>query len=319
MADPLILASTPADLQREVDRLIADGDDSALLDGVGGLPKVVAELRTDPSQLGDVQLALWNAGAIGAIALRRGKDGLFDATVGAILATYRLGDVQAEQPDDSDASLFENAAAALWALGTVAVELGRWAELRRIVTEQPEPDGYWPSWLRHAQTMSARTSTYVADDSILNVAASRLDSHTGYGMAGRSEADRTRDLCAFDFLALLVVASLDHSHPSGHPNYYPSFAKYTAEYVEPLVWDLRREGGMREAIFPGSDEDLRGHLRETNEMALFQAGQLRWADRNWEYRGFTDPRTWAYIREGHTYEEWVNLVGGFSQPKRGAG
>jgi hypothetical protein len=76
--------------------------------------------------------------------------------------------------------------------------------------------------------------------------------------------------------------------------------------VEPHVIALRSPGPMREAIFPGGDDDLRAVLRDANEMALYQAAQVRFRKSlDWRYRGCQDARTWAFIREGHMMESWT--------------
>jgi hypothetical protein len=120
-------------------------------------------------------------------------------------------------------------------------------------------------------------------------------------MTERTSEDRLRALCVFDHLALLVLA---HRYAEPRINFYPSYAKYPAEYVEPTIVLMRREGELRSAAFPGSDEDLREVLRNANEMALYQAAQYRERGQDWQYGGFQDPRTWMFIREGGIWEDW---------------
>lgn len=46
-------------------------------------------------------------------------------------------------------------------------------------------------------------------------------------------------------------------------------------------------------------------------MALYQAAQHRYRhDPGWGYEGYQDARTWAFIREEHMFESWVNLTVG---------
>jgi hypothetical protein len=240
-------------------------------------------------------------------ALRRNKRGVASATLDAMLAAYRLGDVKAEHASDEDVRLFEATAAALWALGAVAARAGDWALVRAIVAAEPADGGYYDSWLRHGQVMSARRATDSEDDNALNMPERQLALHPGYGMTEGGPDQRLLALCVFDQLALLVVAS--GLEPGERVNYYPSYAKYPAEYVEGTVIELRTEGPMRTAIFPGSNEHLREVLRDTNEMAVLQAAQFRDQGRDWSYRGYLDPRTWVFIRDGQMWESWRAIRG----------
>jgi hypothetical protein len=73
-------------------------------------------------------------------------------------------------------------------------------------------------------------------------------------MATASPQDRARALCAFEVLAMLVVASLA---PEDGLNFYPSFAKHPADFADEAVIELRAAGEARSAIFPLDDDQLR--------------------------------------------------------------
>src|SRR4051812_40930133 len=115
--DSFLLDANPDRCDRLVNRQIADGEERLLLDGLAQLPALIEDLRASPDDRFDVNLALRNAGASAAIALRRGKPGIVDTAVEAMVAAYRLGDLTAEHPNDEDARLWEGVAASLWALG----------------------------------------------------------------------------------------------------------------------------------------------------------------------------------------------------------
>lgn len=204
-----------------------------------------------------------NACAAAATALRRGKPGITEAALDALLATYRLGTVDGDGGPEDDLGLWENAVGGLWALGAVAVRQQRWETVRSIVARVPVEGGHYKTWLRHAQVMSARGTTDPVDDNVLNLCFHRLRTNPSFGMTGASEEEQARAVCAFDQLALLVVADLFKSE---RMNFDPSYAKPPVAYVEPLIIELREAGPMRAAIITGGNEQLRevlaGHERD---------------------------------------------------------
>ena len=149
--------------------------------------------------------------------------------------------------------------------------------------------------------MSARRAIDPEDDNVLSIGARELELRRSYGLADVTPDDRLRALCIFDLLAMLVVSSVA---PEERLNYYPSFAKHPAGFVEEAIAELRRDGDPRRAIYPLASDELRAALREVNELAAFQAAIHRAGGREWRYRGFEDVRTWMFIREGHVSEEW---------------
>jgi hypothetical protein len=297
----LLLEANEDRFDRAINGLIADGDDRALLDLLGSLPTTVERLRGDADERFDVPIPIVNACATAAVALRRNKAGAVGAALDALLATYRLGPVASDGGTEDDLRLWEESAGALWALGAVAVQMEAWDTVRSIVAREPEPGGHYRTWLRHGQVMSARGAIDRADDNVLNLCIRRLATNRSFGFVGASVTEREQSVCAFDALAHLVVMSLPGG---GLMDFYPSYAKFPVEYVEAAVIALRREGGMRSAVFPEGDVELRNALRDMNEMALYQAAQSRYHGGSWAYVGFQDARTWSYLREGHFYEQW---------------
>ena len=280
------------------------GTNSELFDRLGDLPGVAAELRAVPDDRFDVPVPILNACAAAAIAVRRGKRGIADAAVNALLETYRLGTVANDGGPEDDVRLWENTASGLWALGAVTADEGEWQLLRSIVAKQPVDAGYYTTWLRHGQVMSARGSSDPADDNVLNLALHALRTNPGFGMIDQSESRRERVACTFDQLALILVAGLDE----GGGGFYPSYAKYPVAHVEHGVIALRKPSPMRDAVFPGDNDQLRQVLRDANEVALYQAAQYRHRSYPWAYEGFQQPHTWAFIREGHMFETWANMT-----------
>ncbi len=299
---PFLQEGTPRGLEQAVDSLIAAGDSGALLDEFTRLPEVVRVMRAGEDRL-DVSIPIANAGAAAAVGLRRGQRGVVDAALEGLLDTYRLADVKAEHPDDDDVRLFEATAGPLLALGAVAGRTEDWATLHKIVSRAPVEGGHYQTWLRHAQVMAARRSIGGDDANVIELGGWQLANHDGYGMRGESDEARHRAVCVFDQLALLIVVGTDWE--GQRLDYYPSYAKYPEGYVEDAIIEMRLDGEMRRAIYPASNDQFIKVLREVNEMALLQASQSR---RNgWLYRGFQDPRTWLFLREGHILEQWPRL------------
>lgn len=302
MSDELLLESSGDQVDREINRMIADGNDRAVLDVLAELPATVKGLRDSRDERFDVGVAVTNACAIAAVGVCRDKPGIVDAALNSLLETYRLGDVT--QPvigSDDDLRLWEETAAAVWVLGALAVKQSDWRTVRAIVDRPPrESDPHFQTWLRHAQVMSAR-GAQAPDDNLLNTCVDRFAAHAGFACVGLPKSERERFIAGFDQLALLVTAALPGSDPL---SFYPSYAKFKVGHVEPLVVALRRPGALRDAIFPDTNDRLREVLREANESALLQAAQYRAHARPWAYEGFQDARTWAFIRTGDMFEDW---------------
>jgi hypothetical protein len=280
------------ELDRTVNTLIARGEERELLDRLSDLPALITKMRQGLG--GDqfhVNIPLSNATLAAEIALKRDRPGAFSHALAALVDAYRVGDVHTDSPNMDDTRLFESAATSLWGLGAFATHEGKWDAVREIVTHQPEQGGHYATWLRHSQVMSARGALYAEDDNILDL---------GGGLAEH----QIRALAAFDQLALLVVES---TNPGDRPGMFPSYAKFPVAYVEPLVIELRAPGPMRSAIFPSDNEQLRGVLRNANEIALLQAAQFRHHGHGWRYEGFRDPRTWTFIRSGQMWEDWQDI------------
>jgi hypothetical protein len=287
---------------RQINHLVAQGDDRALLDLLAAIPTTVKAMCADPEERFDIPIPVTNAGALAAVALRRDKPGVVTAALDNLLEAYRLGPVDTDTGSVDDLRLWEQTAAVLWALGAVATHLEQWAVVRDIVDRQPVDGGFYTTWLRHGQVMSARGALVPEDDNVLNLCADLLARNPSFGLVASPNPERERLFCVFDQLALLVVASLPNS--GGLYAFYPSYAKFPVAHIEPIVVALRDQGPLRAAIFPSDDETLRAVLRDVNELALLQAAQQRYRGRSWAYSGFQDARTWTFIREGQRFEDW---------------
>ena len=61
---------------------------------------------------------------------------------------------------------------------------------------------------------------------------------------------------------------------------------------------------MRQVVFAGDDAGLREALRHYNEHAVAEAAYQRAPGAPWEWRGFSDHRTWAFLRGGEMWEDY---------------
>jgi hypothetical protein len=299
-ADSPLLIESPGAADQELQQLIAAGDGIALLALTESLPQVVRKLR-EAGDTSDVGIPLTNIAATAALCLRHGKAGVADSALEAIMTTARLADVKAIQATTEDHQLWEAVAGSLWTLGAVASDLQAWPFVRSIVDRTTTGERHYESWLRQAQVLAARGNFDSEDDNILDLAMQRLASRSSFGMTDREPAEREQAAAGFDQLALIVTRSLPNTT---WQSFYPSYAKYQAARVEPLVIELRQPSDMRTAIFPGTDTELRDILQETNEIALMQASQYRAHGKGWAYEGYQDARTWAFVRAGQMFEEW---------------
>jgi hypothetical protein len=297
-----LLDADPDHFDQVVTRLIARGDDRAILDLLDQLSPLVAQMRRDATDRFDVAIPILNAASVAAVALRRERPGIFTEAIKALNAVYRLGDVSVNEANDDDVRLFEAVAGALWALGAVIVRKERWGSLPDIVARPPEAGSYYDTWMRHGQVMAARRASDPADDNILIVAANWLRRYPSFGFTNDDREALQRAVAAFDFLAFVHLA---HVVPGDYTVLYTSFAKYPTEFIEDYAVRLREEGGdLRTAVFPGSDDELRDVLREANERAASQAAFKRYRTVPWAYLGYREGPTWAFIREGAWIENW---------------
>jgi len=193
---------------QSINRRIAEGNQSSLFDAFASLPDLVRTLHASAEDWPDLEVVLRNACAAAAIATRRGQPGLVSASLDALVAAYRLGDMRVDYPVDADAWLWEAASLSLFALGATAVKVGDFSTVRRVVVPQPVEGGHYASWLRHGQVMGARTTTEPREDNILDLAATVLATNSAFGQSEDSDEDRLRRLAEFDQLAFLVVADI---------------------------------------------------------------------------------------------------------------
>jgi len=103
--------------------------------------------------------------------------------------------------------------------------------------------------------MSNRAANLETDFGLISFAqaAARRQNDFIADLAAEGDERLLTSLCAFDFLAALVVA--DHVDPRRFQRaVYPSFAQHDAHRTDPIAVQLIQDHAMREAVLPGVDD-----------------------------------------------------------------
>ena len=249
----------------------------------------------------DVTTAIQNISAILAKALVEHDDALFERGIQSLASIWALGDSNAMLPNRTparEASLWETITVELYALGAIALRHERWAQLREIALQHPDPAyGHDRSWLRQGQVASARSTDY-PEDTVVRLGCKRV---AALDAEPSTDAEALTYVCQFDLIVGLIISETD---PKG---FYVNAAEFSEDLVEPLVIErLRRpSGGLRQYVFPGDQDGLRKALLAYDHMARGQAAQARYRGGSWQWRGFSDARTFTFMDEGHLLEEWI--------------
>jgi hypothetical protein len=176
--------------------------------------------------------------------------------------------------------------------------------VRRLALHCPEGDRgrLAGSWLRHALTMAARSRLFHESDEGREVERSLLSlAHRVVigqdclrGGVSRESEQLLDSLCQFD--ALAAVAVIGDAGSDGYADYYPNFAQFHGSRTQPIIARLLVDPSLREAIFPGDDENLASALRMLNQWA--HKASLRFA--GWD--GYSDDRILSFLT-AHPAEE----------------
>jgi len=156
----------------------------------------------------------------------------------------------------------------VFALGALATRLRRWEALRLLTLTRPDAlDVYYASWLRHALTMAMRAGHLEEDQegqgvklNLLSLARRHIERLPCLRVDGLQPDDELAltSLAQFDLLAGLVAIGAARSAKPGV--FYPNFAQFRNERVEPIVVRLLSDGRMRHALFPLPDAELASAL-----------------------------------------------------------
>jgi hypothetical protein len=175
----------------------------------------------------------------------------------------------------------------VFALGSLAVRLEAWNAVRTLTLQLPKPlaaEGYDKNWLRHALTMAARADHLQKEQgdgpkqlSLLSLARNvvgRLECLRPDGIGPEDDSIFT-DLTQFDLLSN-VIAVDDVESQEGRI-FYPNFARFRQERIQPIADRLVSDLAMRSALLRHGDELLAS--------ALLTIGK-RASSEGWAFDGF---------------------------------
>jgi hypothetical protein len=263
-------------------------------------PKVAAGILTgEVEERGDAEIVIKNVARVMDIALRNHDDSLFSQGVGSLVEMWTEGDFKALlpiRPPEFEASLWENLAINLYALGGLAVSGGQWPQVRELTLPAPTGGASDKSWLRQGQVASSRANDHYPDESILRLASRRVRDLR----PTVSESEALQLLARFDLLSGLIISE------SNERGFFPNAAELGEALVEGLVIDELRfpDSPVRKSVFPGETEMMVEALKEYDRKARLQASLARYGSQDWAWRGFSDARTLIFLAEEHLLEDW---------------
>lgn len=176
----------------------------------------------------------------------------------------------------------------VFALGALATRLEAWEEVRILTLQLPKPlaeDGYDRNWLRHALTMASRAEHLEEERdggqkvslSLLSLArnvVARLECLRPDALGPDDDAFFT-DLAQFDFLSNLIA--IDDAKDLDGRAFYPNFARFRQERIQPIADRLVTDQALREDLFRNGDVLLAQALVEVGSRAANEA---------WRFDGF---------------------------------
>lgn len=175
----------------------------------------------------------------------------------------------------------------VYGLGALAVRLKNWRAVRQLTIQLPERlDPAWDAnWLRHALTMASRAQHLDEEGgkhaSLLSLArreTERLSCLRPEGFDGDDDVIIT-SLAQFDVLS--NIAAIDGAGDTDPRVFWPNFARFRQERIQPVVERLLTDTEMRQALFRGSDADLACALAAIAKVA-HQDGFRYDGFRSWE-------------------------------------
>ena len=226
---------------------------------------------------------------LGAVFLEYEQDELFTRIIGIFADIYsmpirphddlRLGMSASIDPTERAPHIFLTVIERIYGLGALAVRLHRWEAIRVLTLQRPERTGdYYNSWLRHALTMGSRAKQLERRDdngrtiptSLLTRAAMVIGQEPAlHPDTSDSDAILT-SLAQFDLLANL--AAIDDSGSTASKVFYPNWARFQQERIQPIADRVVTDSELRQAVFRNhSDAELAIVFQSIGEMANSEA------------------------------------------------
>ncbi len=164
----------------------------------------------------------------------------------------------------------------VYGLGALATRKSDWRAVRMLTLQLPErlDRDYDANWLRHALTMASRAQHLQAQEgdqtvklSLLSLARKDVERLACLRSDGISPEDEIviSSLAQFDVLS--NIAAIDGAGNAKSRVFYPNFARFRQERIQPVVDRLLTDQEMRKIIFEGADEDLALALDRIGEVA----------------------------------------------------
>lgn len=296
--DHLSLDLAPDELSRLALELARDDDDVGfkyLLNEAVARARALVEGGDLDSGLVDL---LDRLTCLAASLLQHDQEAWFERIVQALVEIYALafseGDVRRFgystriNPTEVGPRVWLAVIEYVFVLGALAVRLEKWGAVRTLTLQLPRPlaeEGYDKNWLRHALTMAARADHLTNDRdgggtvdlSLLSLArevVARLDCVRPARLGSDDDAVFTA-LAQFDLLSN-VVAIDDVGEAKGR-TFYPNFARFRQERVQPIADRLVASQDLRAQLVRHDDDVLAA--------ALFEIGR-RAVDEGWRFDGF---------------------------------
>jgi hypothetical protein len=178
----------------------------------------------------------------------------------------------------------------IYGIGALAVRRRQWSAVRTLTLQHPERlTDYHPNWLRHTITMVSRAghlrqhedNGQTIDISLLSLArndVARLNCLRADGVADDDE-QVTSSLAQFDILANLVAIA-DAGEATARV-YYPNFARFRQDRIQPVVDRLLIDGPMRRDLGLTDDATLASALNAVGNQARIEGARFH-GFREWD-------------------------------------
>jgi hypothetical protein len=224
------------------------------------------------TELADV---LDKVSCLAATFLEYEQEPWFERVVGTLAQIYSmpLGEHDARRfgystwidPSEKAPRIWLLIAERIYALGALAVRLGDWKAVRTLTLQLPDrlDHEYDANWLRHALTMASRAqhldkqqdghTVHVSLLSLAHKEAQRVACLRTDGLDADDDALIT-SLAQFDFLSNL--AAIDGADDTADRVFWPNFARFRQERIQPLADLILQPGELRKTIFPRHDQQL---------------------------------------------------------------
>jgi hypothetical protein len=227
---------------------------------------------------------------LAATLLTYERDAWFERTIALLVDAYaeaggvdvvrRLGYQTAISPEERAPRVWLAIIERVFALGGLAVRREAWKAVRTVTTRLPAPlaeVGHETNWLRHALTMASRGQQFAPatpgqpEIGLIDLArddAARLECLRS---DGPSDDALLASIAQFDVLSNL--AAIDDAHSTDGQVFYPNFARFRQDRVQPVVERLLTNSAMRAEIFRGTDSELATALHAVDHWATNQGMQ----------------------------------------------